>query len=255
MSRVGTLHQLSHPKKGKSLTVEEELMISKVEYDNFRYTGQDISSAGDSSIHIEMKNYVESLEDIKEIRKANKEEDLTKTEFKEYRKVTGKISWLADSTRLDLSYTHLSMSKKNNSATIADLRNVSRVIKKAKERPSMIRFSRIGDKEDLIVLGMGDTSFKVDEKAVGGIILFLSNTAMTCAVPIYWKSKTLARVSKDAETINLVRMMEDAVFASRQLDFLLFGEYKKRIKVRLFTDSESTLESIASSRQVERKTL
>ena len=122
----------------------------------------------------------------------------------------------------------------------------------------MIRFSRIGDKEDLIVLGMGDTSFKVDEKAVGGIILFLSNTAMTCAVPIYWKSKTLARVcysSKDAETINLVRMMEDAVFASRQLDFLLFGKYKKRIKVRLFTDSESTLELIASSRQIERKTL
>ena len=229
-----------------------------MEYDNFRYTGQDISSAGDGSIHIEMKNYVESLEDIKEIHKANKEEDLTKTESKEYRKVTGKISWLADSTRLDLSYTHLSMSKKNNSATIADLRNVSRVIKKAKERPSMIRFSRIGDKEDLIVLGMGDTSFKVDEKAVGGIILFLSNTAMTCAVPIYWKSKTLARVcysSKDRETINLVKMMEDAVFASRQLDFLLFGEYKKRIKVHLFTDSESTLESIASSRQIERKTL
>ena len=89
----------------------------------------------------------------------------------------------------------------------------------------MIRFSRIGDKEDLIVLGMGDTSFKVDEKAVGGIILFLSNTAMTCAVLIFWKSKTLVRVrysSKDAETINLVRMMEDAVFASRQLDFLFF---------------------------------
>ena len=68
-----------------------------------------------------MKDYVESLQDIKEIRKANKEEDFTKTEFKEYRKVTGKISWLGDSTRLDLSYTHLSMSKKNNSATIADL--------------------------------------------------------------------------------------------------------------------------------------
>ena len=49
--------------------------------------------------------------------------------------------------------------------------------------------------------------------------------------------------------------MEDAVYASRQLEMLLFGEYKKRIKVRLFTDSESTLESIASSKQIERKTL
>ena len=34
-----------------------------------------------------------------------------------------------------------------------------------------------------------------------------------------------------------------------------FGDCKKRIKVRLFTDSKPTLESIASSKQVERKTL
>ena len=61
--------------------------------------------------------------------------------------------------------------------------------------------------------------------------------------------------SKDAETIYLVRMTEDAIFGSRQLELLLFGDYKKRIKVRLFMDSESTLESIASSRQIERKTL
>ena len=35
----------------------------------------------------------------------------------------------------------------------------------------------------------------------------------------------------------------------------MFGDYKKRMKVRVFTDSEPTLESIASSRQVERKSL
>ena len=108
------------------------------------------------------------------------------------------------------------------------------------------------------MIGIRDASFKVDEKALGGVILLLSNTAMTRAVPIYWKSKSIARVcysSKDAETINLVRLMEPAVYASRQLELLLFGEYRKRIKVRLFTDSESTLESIASSKQIERKTL
>ena len=49
--------------------------------------------------------------------------------------------------------------------------------------------------------------------------------------------------------------MEDTVYASRKLEMLLFGEYKKRIKVCLFRDSELTLESIASSKQIERKTL
>ena len=50
-------------------------------------------------------------------------------------------------------------------------------------------------------------------------------------------------------------MMDDALYAARQIETLYYGDYKRRIKVRLFTDSEPTLESIASSKQVERKTL
>ena len=81
---------------------------------------------------------------------------------------------------------------------------------------------------------------------------------MTRVVPIYWKSKTISRVcysSKDAETINVARMVEDPIFATRQIEILMFRDYRRRLKVRLFTDSEATLESIASSKQIERKTL
>ena len=52
--------------------------------------------------------------------------------------------------------------------------------------------------------------------------------------------------------INISKMTEDA---ARQLEILMFGDYRKRMKVRLFTDSEATLELIASSKQIERKTL
>ena len=61
--------------------------------------------------------------------------------------------------------------------------------------------------------------------------------------------------SKDAETINVAQMVEDAIFAARQVEILMLGDYGRRVKVRLFTDSEATLESIASSQQIERKTL
>ena len=91
-----------------------------------------------------------------------------------------------------------------------------------------------------------------------GVLLFLTDENMTKAAPIYWKSKTITRVcysSKDAETINISKMMDDAIYAARQVETLYFGDYKKRIKVMLFTDSEPTLESIAPSKQVERKTL
>ena len=122
-----------------------------------------------------MADYVGSLQDITNIRKADKYEDLTKQELKEYRKITGKLSWIANSTQPDLSYTALEMSKKNNLVKIADLRNISRVLKKVRERQSMIKFSRIGPRDDLIIIGVGDASFKSEEKAVGGVFLFLAN--------------------------------------------------------------------------------
>ena len=66
-------------------------------------------------------------------------------------------------------------------------------------------------------MGIGDASFKSDDKAIGGVMLFLSNSKMTKASPIYWKSKQIERVchsSKDAETLNMSRMVDDATYAA-----------------------------------------
>lgn len=99
-----------------------------------------------------MEDYVDSLEEIKEIRKADRE-------LKQYRKMTGKLSWIANSTRPDLSYTALAMSTKSISAMIKDLRDISRVLKKEKERSSKLKFSRIGPKENLVILEIGEAYF------------------------------------------------------------------------------------------------
>ena len=50
-------------------------------------------------------------------------------------------------------------------------------------------------------------------------------------------------------------MVDDTVLCSRQLELLLYGDVMNRIPVYLFTDSESTLEWIASSKQIATKTL
>ena len=116
---------------------------------------------------------------------------------------------------------------------------------------SKIKYRYIGNKEDLVIIGLGDASYKQDDKAVGGVILLLANSSLTRASPIYWKSKQIDRVchsSKDAETLNLMRMVDDAVLTSRQLELLLYGDVMQRIPVYLFSDSESTLELIASSK-------
>ena len=63
-----------------------------------------------------------------------------------------------------------------------------------------------------MIVGIGDTSLKTGDKAVGGGILFLTNSSMTRAPSIYWKVKQIDKVchsSKDADTLNLLTILED----------------------------------------------
>ena len=61
--------------------------------------------------------------------------------------------------------------------------------------------------------------------------------------------------TKDAETHALFKSTSDAAFVASNVETLLFGDSKNRIKVESFTDSKPLLESIASTRIVENKFL
>ena len=73
-----------------------------------------------------------------------------------------------------------------------------------------------------------------------------------------WKAKQIDRVchsSKDAETLAMTKMIDELVYMSRHVEILMYGDYRKCMNVRILTDSEPTLESIASTKQIERKGL
>ena len=76
------------------------------------------------------------------------------------------------------------MSKKNQGATISDLRDINRVLKRVREKESKVKYGYLGDK-DLVIIGLRDASYKQDDKAVSGIILLLANSSLTRALPIY----------------------------------------------------------------------
>ena len=121
-----------------------------------------------------------------------------------------------------------------------------------------MKYERIENTEDLMIVGISDASFKTDDKPVGGVFLFRANSAMNRASPIYWKAKQIERVchsSKGAETLNFLKIGEASVFSANQLELLLYGDVCGRIPVCLFIDSESTLESVASSMEIITKTL
>ncbi|XP_064085415.1 uncharacterized protein LOC135200740 [Macrobrachium nipponense] len=231
--------------------------ISKVESSEFRFTGIDIVKTREG-IEVSMEDYAQSIEEIKEIRKIGNDEPLTKTEYKVFRKYAGKIQWLAENVRPDLAIVGLNMSMKNKDATIGDLKRVNKIVKKIKSRESKIKFGKIGKKEDLKIYGLGDASYRCDSKSIGGNLILMGNKKTDIVAPIYWKTKTIKQVchsAKDAETRNLTKLVDDSVYLAKSVEQLMFGEKGGKIPVKLFTDSRPTLESIASSKQVERKLL
>merc|ERR1712163_71437 len=55
--------------------IEEKFTVSKVEEDNFRFTGLDVKTKN-RKIEISMEDYAESIQEIKEIRKAKRKKVL-----------------------------------------------------------------------------------------------------------------------------------------------------------------------------------
>ena len=199
-----------------------------------------------------------SIEKIKEIRNVKKEEPLTKTELKLYRKYTGKVNWLAENTRPDLSVWALNMSKRNTKANIGDLKKVNQIVKKVNIRQSKIKFSKVGRKEDLIIHAVGDASYKSDGPSIGGCLIMLGNKNSDRASPLYWKSKQIQKVchsAKEAETRNVMTLVDTSVYLAEQLATLLFGDVRYKLPLRVYTDSKPLLDSIASTKQVEQRLL
>merc|ERR1712082_394691 len=103
------------------------------------------------------------------------------------------------------------------------------------------------DREKLQVVGIVDASYKSDEKSIGGMMIVLANENMTKASPLMWKAKQIDRVchsSKDAETLAMRKMIDELVYMSRHVEILLYGDYRKRMNVRIIRDSEPSLGNI-----------
>ena len=61
---------------------------------------------------VSMDSYVDSLEEIPLVPGRKKKESLDEKELKLFRKVTGKIGWLATNCRPDLTFNSIKMSMK-----------------------------------------------------------------------------------------------------------------------------------------------
>ena len=172
--------------------IKKELDISKIEDGEFRFTGIDVKKI-DGGIEISMEDYAKSLEEVV-IREGSQDDSLTREELKVLRKYVGKLNWLAVNTRPDLAIYALELAKKQKKATLKDLRNVNRILKKVSDKESRVVFRRIARREDLCMIGITDASYNQEGNSIAGEMILLGSKKTNAAAPIYWKSGMIRKI-------------------------------------------------------------
>ena len=100
----------------------EKFKISKRKYGTFEYTVVNVWQEGKEKI-IDQLDYAESIAEIEINPKDENKRELTKYGYKNLRGVTGKINWLAEMTRPDLSYDCLDLSCHTKSAIVGNMKD------------------------------------------------------------------------------------------------------------------------------------
>ena len=191
--------------------IAQKLEISKLDDNEFRFTGMDVKKDGDLIV-VSMEDYAKSLEKI-EIRKGMPDDPLTEIEMKVYRKYVGKLSWLASNTRPDLAIHVLNSARKQKNIVLKDLRDINRIVDKIGEKENKVVFGRVARKKDMCVIGISDASYHQKNPTIAGAMIMKGNVKNKRTAPVYWKSRVVNRVCtfpKVSETRGVMLVVDDA---------------------------------------------
>ena len=237
----------------------EKFKISKREKSEFRFTGVDVKSI-EGNITIDQEQYKSSIQKIDIAKDEDSKRELTRNEYKLFRGLVGKLTWLSEMTRPDISFEVMDLASYGKEATVQNLKQINKIVDNVHKEEGRIKYSKVSEFEDLKILAITDGGLnRRDDRtqSVAGRIIFLSNSNETKVSPLLWKSKkiqTVCKSAKSAETRSMDKAIEDAIYLARSIREIYTGDRgEKQIPVDIITDSKSLLDSINSTRQVEEK--
>ena len=179
------------------------------------------------------------------------------------RRTTGQLIWASSQTRPDLSFDSYLLSTKLNKATFRDAVDSLKATQKAKNTSVKLKFSHLGNINDLHIelypdASLGNIEENLQTKSMMGYFACLANSCSKIS-PLNWKSKVIDKVAPDiktAETLALEQALDDCIHLGNMLSEIYCGDPEKhRIPIKIFEDSKSLVESIYSTKKVQRKTM
>ena len=239
-------------------------MDRSFEDNNLKYCGCNIAVAEDGTITLDQNDYIEKLEELN-VEESDETIELSKAEIKQVRGKIGELLWVSLMTRPDISFAVNILSSEVARGTIATLKAVNKVIKKAKSNRNILKFTRLGDFADLSVKVFADASYGNQNdkvRSTAGRVILIENNKTGKVSLVSWKTKKIGRVCrsvKSAETRALEEAVDDGINIARVISEVYKGNINlkepEQIPVIAFTDSKSLWESLHNTRQCEEKLL
>ena len=247
-----------------TVKLKDMFTFSKFEENKFKYCGCNITVADDGTITLDQNDYIEKLDELF-VEKIDESTELSKEEIKLVRGKIGELLWISLMTRPDISFDVNILSSEVANGTIATVKAVNKIVRKAKSSQNILKFNRLGDFSDLSVKVYADASYgnqKDKVRSTAGRVILIGNEKTGRVSLASWKTKKIGRVCrsvKSAETRALEEAVDDGVNIARLISEVYTGRVNlkepEQIPVHAFTDSKSLWESLHNTRQCEEKLL
>ena len=138
--------------------LKEMFIFSKFEENKFKYCRCYITVASDGTITLDQNDYIEKLEEIP-VEKIDESTELSSEEITSVRAKIGELLWVGLMTRQDISFDVNILSSEVATGTIATVKAVNKIVRKAKSSRNILKFTRLGDLSDWSIKVYADTSF------------------------------------------------------------------------------------------------
>lgn len=222
----------------------------------FKYVGLNIRKESDGIV-MHQNEYVNELQEIK-FNMVNGDGNLNVEEMRLLREISGQLLWISSQTRPDLSYDTLELNVSRNNASMRTLKRCAKVVQKAKQRTSQIKFRPVGDGLSLHVFAdAGFCNLPDGMSSTAGFVILLVGENDQCILD-WGSSKIKRKVSStlEAEILALKESLNNAIYLGSLLTEFMFDDFvENRFPIFAFTDNKPTEQNIRSTKQVKEKRL
>ena len=235
--------------------MKEKFEISREDDCVFKYIGQEVKQ-GHNELTIDQQQYID---DMSTTEIPGQVRCVGKSGKRELKANAGQINWIATQMRPDLAHDACEISTSVKNATVEDVMQANKVIRKAKSNTVRLRFRDLGDVKTAELISFSDASLGnlKDGASQGGHIICLVGKNGNYS-PISWQSKKIRPVVKStlaAETLALQEGAENCYILQSIIDEVYQLQPEESVQVRCLTDNQSLCDTLYSTKIISDKIL